>query len=504
MKGSFAQSFVLEEYLAQSNIKCFNVLWNEDNTVYGYILLSVLDKTEFEYLKYEYLILDKNLNFVAKNSFSQFIGDQNLFHSGFDCYKTGNRILVASSYWSFKNDKYEMISPAYRFIDISKDSAGNQFYIKNKSFQIIDYLAYRNLLLSKKSDELNLVTTLQSPNFAGYMVIEKSKNVRSMLRTCFHDIMIYDSTDKFLWKYEFNNTKGKENFISIEKIIVEDSALFILTTEYYQKGRYRLQTIAQHLTAFNIFNGKELFQNTLLSDSGDYHCDIWLKKTGNEIKVNGIYRKIEDNNNQRGDRSLGLFTYTCDLSGNKLHKKLIPWKELNDTINISDYGRIDGYIYIVSKDFFLFKDGTSAFLTEKTPMTERESTNYRSRNLDDSNLYLFLFDENFNLYNTHIIKKEALERNEDDYMFSQYPDSNAAVFFFCDKRKIPGQRKGEWFLGINKIIDGKYSYEELLLTSRNENFTIVPSIAKEGYILLHEINPNEKINKMRLEKINLN
>ena len=74
------------------------------------------------------------------------------------------------------------------------------------------------------------------------------------------------------------------------------------------------------------------------------------------------------------------------------------------------------------------------------------------------------------------------------------------VFFYYDKVKDEDKQK-VLKLYVNTVIKGKYAQENFNLSSKN-NFIIYPYVAKEGYILLNEMNKNAEYNQIRLERIN--
>jgi hypothetical protein len=101
-----------------------------------------------------------------------------------------------------------------------------------------------------------------------------------------------------------------------------------------------------------------------------------------------------------------------------------------------------------------------------------------------------------------ILEKEKTKWANNDYLFSQYlNDGKDVVFFYRDYQTDPATKQKSWKLFINTLIDGQFKQEEITI-SEKENFAVFPYVAKEGYILLREINTKEKFNKIRLERLN--
>ena len=76
------------------------------------------------------------------------------------------------------------------------------------------------------------------------------------------------------------------------------------------------------------------------------------------------------------------------------------------------------------------------------------------------------------------------------------------VFFYKDYLKDDETKDKNWNLYINTIINGKFSQEQVQISSKEDKYFIYPYIAKEGYILLNEFNKKDKYNQIRLEKLN--
>ena len=87
-----------------------------------------------------------------------------------------------------------------------------------------------------------------------------------------------------------------------------------------------------------------------------------------------------------------------------------------------------------------------------------------------------------------------------DYLFSQYINGgNDVAFFYRDYQKDNDGEKN-WNLFLNSVKNGVYSQEKIPITSKENS--IIPYLAKEGYILLREYNKKSKYNGIRLEKLN--
>ena len=113
---------------------------------------------------------------------------------------------------------------------------------------------------------------------------------------------------------------------------------------------------------------------------------------------------------------------------------------------------------------------------------------------------LMNFDYDMNLVRLDTIAKKFTKNNFTDYQFSEYiHDREGLVFFYINSFKA--DRKQQVVLGINTILNGTVTEEKLPLYSKKE-YAIYPMPAKEGYVMLREVNEKKKHNQIRLEKLN--
>ena len=117
-----------------------------------------------------------------------------------------------------------------------------------------------------------------------------------------------------------------------------------------------------------------------------------------------------------------------------------------------------------------------------------------------TDLVYFSTDKNFKIKEVKLFSKDKSVGYNSDYLFSQYiNDGNDVAFFYRDYQKDEDGEKN-WNLYINTIKKGVYSQEKIPISSKENS--IVPYVAKEGYILLREYNKNSKYNGVRLERLN--
>jgi hypothetical protein len=253
----------------------------------------------------------------------------------------------------------------------------------------------------------------------------------------------------------------------------------------------------------DIKTGKEHFNYTLDDQTTEYVHEVNIKKIENKIYLYGAYFPAKSKRDDWEDR-LGLYRIVLDEKGKEISKKYMPWIEANKFIKIKENGKLESGYRLNTKNWFIKDDGTISYLAEKYKEGSSVSVMGIHSKSKSEDMVLMNFDKDFNLNNINVIDKAVSKDFHFDYQFSQMIKNNSAfVFFFMDYKKDPTDKKKKWFLGINKYVDNKFTFEELVISSKDDKFFIYVSEAKEGYILMTEINQKEKYNQIRLEKLNL-
>ena len=117
--------------LASGKIQLFKPLTELDSSIYGYFMIVKLEKVDKETERFEYVLLDKNLNKVAngefeskkyKGYFSRFLSPE----------KMGNSIVL-SQYHTKLNSSFAFFV-SNRTIDIKSNIISEPFYYENNSF----------------------------------------------------------------------------------------------------------------------------------------------------------------------------------------------------------------------------------------------------------------------------------------------------------------------------------------------------------------------------------
>ena len=104
------------------------------------------------------------------------------------------------------------------------------------------------------------------------------------------------------------------------------------------------------------------------------------------------------------------------------------------------------------------------------------------------------------MYFQNTFGKRIAKSGAFDYLFKQKIEKDKYVFFYRDNEKSLGGTlaSSKWIMGIVTYIDGEFNYEKISLNADGKR--IFPYRAKNGYILLREVNTSGT--ELRLEKIN--
>jgi hypothetical protein len=107
----------------------------------------------------------------------------------------------------------------------------------------------------------------------------------------------------------------------------------------------------------------------------------------------------------------------------------------------------------------------------------------------------------------HIKKIEKLEKTvlyrqgTNDFLFSQKTaDGNGCVILYETYEEETANEESQSIVGIVKMIEGKISQD--VLRKNSEDYYLTAHPAARGYVLLREFDFEEKVNTIRLEKIN--
>ena len=472
-----------------------NALFDEQDNLYGYVSLYSYGKSGDKTKKFEYVILDKNLNPVANKEFEGDITAGS--YMGYVDFR--KKVILRPSSLDYSKIKMgELFTPRSMEIDLASNSVQQKTYYDydNGTFKVINQpknwkTARQENKEEKKAKGYNYYSSVFEIKEGGFLAIElndygKYVNNNSLIK--------FDENKNEVWRYRYNANGDKKN--TEELALVEKDAQHI----YFIRQKKTNDTKEFTLLVLDMKTGKEVvskpisglsddtvdnitsFSSTTRSLDNDKTFDDKIVMVGRNFenkKGVGFARLIIDKNTF--EVTTKKINYTTDLSS------YIP--------KIDQFGYVEKSYHLQPRDVFFLKDGSVGILLEKYKI----DFNYGVPKTTDL-VYIFT-DKDFKVKGTKIFTKEKSLATS-DYLFSQYiNDGNDVVFFYRDLQKDKETKEKNWKLFINTLINGTFK-QEVVPISEKDSYTVLPYVGKEGYILLREFNEKEKFNKIRLERLN--
>ena len=479
--------------LAKGDFLGMNAVMDSKENLFGYVSLYGYGKSGDKTKKFEYVILDKNLNPVANKEFEGDITAADYY--AYMDFK--GQIILAPSALDYSLKKAEMFSPSSMVIDVSKNEIQTKKYYDYDGKQFIEINQPKNWKEEKKDSKkekkengFNYISNVYEIKEGGYLVTEYNSYGTYISN---NSIIRFDEQKNELWKYKYNvsgDKKTSEIFSFIEK---DEKYIYAFLTKKVKSDK------SFYLLVLDMKTGKEVYKellngaNETVLENIEYYGRITNSKTFDDKIVMLGRNYIEGNTTQ----SIGFTRMTIDKKSFAVEIKFLNYgRGLEKFIpKLDKYGGVEGSYLLIPKDLFFLKDGSIGILMEKYKPQGQYSAS-KSTDL----VYIYT-DKEFNVSGVQVFEKEKTKWFHSDYLFSQYlNDGNDVAFFFKDRQKDDETKEKNWNLFINTLIDGKFN-QEIVPISSKENI-IYPYIAKEGYILLQEFNKKDKYNNVRLERLN--
>ena len=482
--------------LARGEFLGMNALYDEKENLFGYISMYDYGKSGDSTKKFEYVILDKNLNPVANKAFEGDITAGN--YAGYINFN--GKVVLRPTYidYSLVNRK-TVFMPSSMEIDLKENS------IQKKVFYEYDHGTFKELLkhetlmqtrlndkIEKKENGFNYSASVIEIKEGGYIVLEYDDYIDYQKN---NHIRRYDTSKKELWDYEYNKTGSKsasellyplnkdENYLygmlRVSAKREEDKFYLVVVDmktgkEVHKKEIEAPVNALSHLLRFYTLSYGELDNDKAFDDK-----IVIVGRTSDLYAYTGFSRLIVDKK-----------TFAADL-------RTISYMDFKGHIpKISTNGYVERGFSLDPRDIFIMKDGSVGILFEKY----KAAGEYNAQKTTDL-VYAYM-DKDFKVAGAKIFEKEKSKWQNSDYLFSQtLNNGNDMVFFYRDYQKDEETKDRNWNLFINTLISGTFKQEMIPISSK-ENFVIIPYIAKEGYILLQEFNKKAKYNQVRLERLN--
>lgn len=490
--------------LAQGEFLGMNALFQENGDLFGYISLYGYGKTSEKTKKFEYVILDKNLNPFANNTFEGDITAGN--YRGYMTFD-GTITLRPTELDLSQTKKKEHYTPFSMVIDLKENT------VKKKIFYDFDHGEFKDVTehnswaenkkeykLEKKEKGYNYISYVVEIKEGGYLVLEYddydsyTKNNR---------ILRFNEEKVEMWRYDYN-TNGSKKESQYLQLLDKDSSYFygLLREKSKKEEKY-------YLVVVNMQTGKEVHKKQIqdpenalprIFDFPTISYGELYNKQRFEDKIVIVGRTASNTLNYKNALFSGLSRLMIDKKTFDARVSLLTYKECKKFLpslnGMGMMGSIGSMFILDPRDIFFFPDGRVGILFEKY----KPASQYTPSLTTD--LVLIYTDQNFKPAGAKVFDKARTKQQHTDYLFSQNINGGKdIVFFYRDYQKDDENRHKHWNLFINTFIDGKLNQEMIPISSKKD-FFIIPYIAKEGYILLREYNKKAKYNQIRLERLN--
>jgi hypothetical protein len=233
--------------MSSGDIVNFQSVFDNEGKLYGYFTLYNLGKVSENYKKFEYVLLDKNLNKVSSNTFE---GEKVLYT--YTAYLDINRDLIIAPYLDYNEMSVwgigKFVYPEYKKIDL-----------KNNKIEVYLGKCFENNKFTtcepNKSFRESRKDTKAEKKAKGYIVVRQHKDYDKYVKD--NIIRYFDENEKEIWKYEYNNFADKKNSERIMTLDVDDNAFYgIKTIKKDKESTY-------HLLVLDIKDGKVLAENQI-------------------------------------------------------------------------------------------------------------------------------------------------------------------------------------------------------------------------------------------------
>lgn len=494
--------------LAEGELVYSSMLFDAKDDLYGYFYLYKRDVDQANKTM-EYVLLDKNLNKVANNTFvnnsykeskSDYIGTK---CSYIDCNMMGDNVILTSYYyyWPIVNSGYPVpLTTAFQIISLKDNVISKEMKYQDSIFSELP----EDLTVFKKDNKnvetKYLVQTIDNDSLTGFFISQVNADGLDYKEK---DIRFFNSKRELLWTYEFNPNGTITDMTTCKVIAVKKSNLYLKEIKYV-KG-YATET---KIVLLDLPTGKIKYETVVENDSSTYNHTVKAKEIDGKLVVTGNYSPFKKHYFFRSDEHLGYYKLVLDENGQEVSRQYSKWSDFATVLKVSKKGRVDGNYRLDTKSLLILKDGSVSIISEKHVPADNKlwfvpfinMFTFQSELATD--MVMINFNDKFQLKSIYTAKKDLSENQGSDYLFSQYiHNDEGCVFFFKDYAKNAKTEKSEWVLGINSYLNGAFTEEKIPIYSKKQ-YLIDPMPAKEGYIMLREYNEKEKYNQVRLEKLN--
>ena len=480
--------------LAKGDFLGMNAVYDSQQNLYGYVSLYGYGKSGDRTKKFEYVILDKNLNPVANKEFDGDItvGD---YYAYMD-FKSQIILQPTSVDFTALKSK-EMFTPTSVVIDVKKNTVAKKVHYDYDGEKFIEIDQPKNWKEERKEDKVerkkkgyNYISGVYEIKEGGFLITEYHDYVSYINN---NSISRFDDAKKQIWSFKYNTSGDKKRKEILKVIEKDENYIYAFLEKIYKKEK------TFSFLILDIKTGLEVYKKELSGVNSDVLENILQLKRIDNIKMFDDTIVILGHNYNKGEiyRNTGFVRLIIDKKTFNMEINYLNYKDdLKQHIaKLDQYGGVEGNYTLVPKDVFFLKNGSIGILLEKFKPAGQHTA---SKTTDLVFLYT---NKDFTVNGVQIFEKEKTKWFHSDYLFSQYlNDGKDVVFFYKDQQKDNETRDKVWNLFINTLIDGKFNQEIIPISSKDN--IIFPYVAKEGFILLQEFNKKDKYNNVRLERLN--
>jgi hypothetical protein len=454
---------------------------------------------------FEILILDYNLNVLLSKKFTSKIKI-----SSYGCYFDNFGKLILYPYYSEETD---YITDQYQ-LDLTNNTleeyTGECLILNQIKPCIVKYNSKG--IKNKRDGEINTngfyiesnVYTLVDKQY----LLTKTKNIKAHEKIFdgIFEILKFDKDKILLWKYEDDSPKVKDVYHSMIMLFQDTSTICYMRMNYLKSKFKSVDFISLDSKTgkkLNSINHSSFTEETyyslvsLMSGNKVYYID-GNKRIDNKVYfIGSIIEKRNSNYINYGD--VGFVKMIYDIPSGQFTFQQFNFLDIkNQFPTIDKYGHVGDYdLSLVA--VYPFADGNDIFIFEKFKYSPNYWSGVVKGVVDD--FVLITTDSSFVPKKFNVIRKQITKGFFSEYLYGQYLNDNKdLVFFYYDEITEEGKKNKDYKLYINKIINGEYSQDNILISSKDN--VVIPKIAKRGYILLREYNKESKYNQIRLEKLN--
>ncbi len=485
--------------LSTGKFKGFKSVYDHKQNLFGYFVMFDKGFNSKKTRKFEIVLMDKNLNKMLSNEWEA--SEYTLNYRGLVNHK--NELVL-----------FPEIDPWLNLLTYNKTEVPKAIKINLKTNTLSDYeencfglngfekcpenQTYGSLKNDTKTERKsqgfnhhsNLVELADS-TFLVYEYKEYKKTIRD------NRYIKFDKNKQEVWKYEYNKFDEKSKKLQFSRLLQanEDYLLIIVYSKNGRKeeGKKLIKICMKTGKKLLEFNLDQINNQEALTLNRYYNSFFYVdaEKTFNGKTV--MVGKLLDKSNEQ----IGFYRLVVDQD-HKVTVNKAYYTDFSKDLKVNKKGYFPLKYFMAVRDMYFTNDGSVGILFEKFKIAENFFKGYIPKTTD---LIYVNFNKDFKITSQQVLSKNKSKNEASNYLFSQYLNNgNDVVFFYYDKVKDEDNQK-VLKLYINKIIEGKYTQENINLSSK-DNF-IYPYVAKEGYILLNEMNKNEVYNQIRLERINL-